>query len=80
MTSRIPMLVTAAGVAALLIAPVRAQYGVSSAGGLQLPFENNRVRITQLSVAPGCTQQSGRPRQRAWLGSALSMWRSGRLW
>ena len=55
MTSRIPMLVTAAGVAALLIAPVRAQYGVSSAGGLQLPFENNRVRITQLSVAPGAT-------------------------
>ena len=55
MTSRIPMLVTAAGVAALLIAPVRAQYGVSSAGGLQLPFENNRVRITALSVAPGAT-------------------------
>ncbi len=55
MTSRIPMLVTAAGVAALLIAPVQAQYGVSSAGGLQLPFENNRVRITQLSVAPGAT-------------------------
>ena len=55
MTSRIPMLVSAVGFAALLTAPIRAQYGVPQAGGLQLPFENNRVRITQLSVAPGAT-------------------------
>ena len=53
MTSRIPMLVTAVGFAALLAAPIRAQYGTPQAGGLQLPFENNRVRISALSVAPG---------------------------
>ena len=55
MTSRIPMLVAAVGFAALLAAPMGAQYGTPQAGGLQLPFENNRVRITELSVAPGAS-------------------------
>ena len=41
------------GLAALLSAPIRAQYGTPQAGGLQLPFENGRIRVTQISVPAG---------------------------
>ena len=49
--SRSPLVATV-GLAALLTAPVGAQYGRAD-GRLQLPFANGRVRITQGSVPAG---------------------------
>jgi quercetin dioxygenase-like cupin family protein len=47
----------AIALAALLAEPTAAQYEYGRAGGSlpDLPWENNRVRITQLSVVPGAT-------------------------
>ena len=49
--SRSPLVATV-GLAALLSAPVGAQYGRAESG-LQLPFENGRIRVSQISVPAG---------------------------
>ena len=55
MTPRVPMLVTAVGLAALLCGTDTGAVRHAASGGLQLPFENNRVRITELSVPAGAS-------------------------
>jgi quercetin dioxygenase-like cupin family protein len=41
------------GLALLLVSPLAAQYGRPSGALLDLPWENNRLRLTQISVGPG---------------------------
>ena len=57
MSDRYPLsrspLVAMLGLTALLTAPVGAQYGRMDRPGLQLPFENGRIRVTQISVPAG---------------------------
>ena len=57
MTHRYPLsrfpLVATVGLTAVLTAPVGAQYGRTEAAGLQLPFENGRIRVTQISIPSG---------------------------
>ena len=57
MSDRYPLsrspLVAMLGFTALLTAPVGAQYGRMDRPGLQLPFENGRIRVTQISVPAG---------------------------
>jgi quercetin dioxygenase-like cupin family protein len=50
--------VAALALTALFTTPTRAQYGYLN-GGLALPWENNRARVTQLSVAPAASLQAG---------------------
>ena len=45
--------------AAILADPLAAQYGRRGDDRLQLPWENNRFRLTQISVAPGATLPAG---------------------
>lgn len=45
----------ALALAALLTDPIAAQYSRQGDGRLQVPWENNRFRITQIAVAPGAT-------------------------
>ncbi len=53
-------IVAALALGALLTVPVRAQYSGAGSGGRQTgPWENNRVRLTQLSVEPGATLPAG---------------------
>lgn len=58
--SSVPLtpVVAALALAALLAEPTRAQYGPLT-GGLSLPWENGRARVTQLSVAPSASLPSG---------------------
>jgi quercetin dioxygenase-like cupin family protein len=51
-------LLAALALAALLAEPTRAQYGPLT-GGLTLPWENNRARVTELSVAPSASLPAG---------------------
>jgi quercetin dioxygenase-like cupin family protein len=57
MTPRPPVFIApilaAFALAALLADPIAAQYGRPSDGRLQLPWENNRFRLTEMSVEPG---------------------------
>ena len=46
-------LVAMLGLTALLTVPVGAQYSRMDRPGLQLPFENGRIRVTQISVPAG---------------------------
>src|ERR1700752_4591917 len=55
--STVPVVATLA-LTVLLAVPTRAQYGPLT-GGLTLPWENNRTRVTQLSVAPSATLPTG---------------------
>lgn len=48
----------ALALAALAVEPTRAQYGPQT-GGLALPWENSRTRVTQLSVAPAAALPAG---------------------
>jgi quercetin dioxygenase-like cupin family protein len=50
--------VAALALATVLAEPTRAQYG-SLTGGLTLPWENARARVTQLSVAPSGSLPAG---------------------
>ena len=45
----------ALALAALLVDPIAAQYGRQGEGRLRVPWENNRFRLTQISVQPGAT-------------------------
>jgi hypothetical protein len=45
----------ALALAALLADPIAAQYGRQGDGRLGVPWENNRFRLTEISVAPGAT-------------------------
>jgi len=45
--------------AALLADPIAAQYSRQGDGRLEVPWENNRFRLTQISVAPGATLPAG---------------------
>ena len=49
----------ALALAALLADPIAAQYGRQDDGRLQLPWENNRFRLTHASVEPGATLSAG---------------------
>ena len=49
----------ALALAALLADPIAAQYGRQGDGRLQLPWENNRFRLTHASVEPGATLSAG---------------------
>jgi quercetin dioxygenase-like cupin family protein len=49
----------ALALAALVADPISAQYGRQGEGRLQVPWENNRFRLTQISVAPGATLPAG---------------------
>jgi quercetin dioxygenase-like cupin family protein len=51
-------LAAALALAAMLAEPTRAQYGPLT-GGLTLPWESARARVTQLSVAPSATLPTG---------------------
>ena len=57
MSDRYPLsrspLVVMLGLTVLLTAPVGAQYTRMDRPGLQLPFENGRIRVTQISVPAG---------------------------
>ena len=53
-----PILGTLA-LAALFADPIAAQYGRQGDGRLQLPWENNRFRLTHASVEPGATLSAG---------------------
>ncbi len=48
-----------AAVSTLLIEPAGAQYGTSATGGRGLPWENNRVRVRELSVEPAAPLPAG---------------------
>jgi quercetin dioxygenase-like cupin family protein len=50
--------VAALALAAVLAEPTRAQYGPLT-GGLTLPWESARARVTQISVAPSATLPTG---------------------
>jgi quercetin dioxygenase-like cupin family protein len=55
-----PPIFAALALGVLLAEPTGAQYsGPSAAGRLDVPWENNRVRLTQLSVEPGATLPAG---------------------
>ncbi len=45
----------ALALAAFLVDPIAAQYGRQGEGRLRVPWENNRFRLTQISVQPGAT-------------------------
>jgi quercetin dioxygenase-like cupin family protein len=49
----------ALALAVLLADPIAAQYSRHGQGRLQVPWENNRLRLTQISVAPGATLPAG---------------------
>jgi quercetin dioxygenase-like cupin family protein len=49
----------ALALAALVADPLSAQYGRQGDSRLQVPWENNRFRLTQISVAPGATLPAG---------------------
>jgi quercetin dioxygenase-like cupin family protein len=51
-------IVAALALAAMLTAPTRAQYG-SLTGGLTLPWENYRARVTELAVARSASLPAG---------------------
>jgi len=54
-TVSMPPAFAALALAALLVHPIAAQYSRQGEGRLRVPWENNRFRLTQLSVQPGAT-------------------------
>ena len=54
-TVSMPPAFAALALAALLVHPIAAQYARQGEGRLRVPWENNRFRLTQLSVQPGAT-------------------------
>lgn len=52
-------ILAALALAALLADPIAAQYSRQGDGRLQLPWENNRFRLTYASVEPGATLSAG---------------------
>jgi quercetin dioxygenase-like cupin family protein len=51
--------VAALALAALLADPLGAQYARQDGGRLNVPWENNRIRLTHVSVEPGATLPPG---------------------
>lgn len=49
----------ALGLAALLVAPIGAQYSRQAHGRLGVPWENNRFRLSQIAAEPGATLPAG---------------------
>jgi len=94
MTQRVSPVFAAVALAMLLVEPARTQYGPLT-GGLALPWENSRTRVTHLSVAPSESLPAGSnrvlvyltadpdgklPAEAVWLGSdAGTVQNRGRL-
>jgi quercetin dioxygenase-like cupin family protein len=55
----IPSVLATVALAALLAQPIFAQYERAGDGRLQLPWENNRFRLTHVSVEPGAALSAG---------------------
>lgn len=54
-----PFVAAALAVGALLVQPAAAQYGRAETAGISFPWENNRIRLSYLSVEPGSSLPAG---------------------